>query len=126
MKIVEFKSGCYSDVDVDEAGSLKPLSEASLAEQLSAFRQKMPPTDPPRYLVLAPNEEAAVFEALGMLAKNMGLDRGMGRVDRLDCRLLEWVAERSGWQCHFIPTDGNATVPITEVASWSIAFRPLM
>lgn len=124
MKIVECKRGLYSDVD--EAGSLKPLAEESLAEQLSAFRQTMPPTDPPRYLVLALDEEVAVFAALGMLAKNMGLDRGLGRVDRLDCRLLEWVAEKSGWQCHFIPTDGNATVPVTEVASWSLAFRPLM
>ena len=122
MKIVEFKKGVYSLVR--EAGSLKPLAEISLAEQLSAWREEMQPVDPPRYLVLSSEEERAVNTALGLLARNMGCDRGLGRIDRLERRLLGWLAEAVSWQSEFIPADGNATVPIVEVKSWSLAFRP--
>lgn len=123
MKIVEFKKGVYSFVR--EAGNLKPLTEASLAEQLAVWRAEIPLTDPACYLVLSSEEEQMIDAALGLLARNMGCDRGLGRIDRLDRRLLGWLAESVRWQSEFIPTDGNATVPITEVTAWSLAFRPI-
>ncbi len=123
MKIVEFKNGAYSLVR--EAGSLQLFTEASLAEQLSAWRQEMPPADPARYLVFSLEEEQMVDTALGLLARNMGCDRGLGRIDRLDRRLLGWLAEAVRFQSELIPSDGNAAAPITQVTSWSLAFRPI-
>lgn len=123
MKIVEFKQGVYSLLR--EAGSLKPFTEVSLAEQLSAWREEMPPADPPHYLVLSSEEEQMVDAAIGLLVRNMGSDRGLGRIDRLDRRLLWWLSVMVRWQSEYIPTDGNAAVPIAQVTSWSLAFRPI-
>lgn len=123
MKVVEFKQGVY--FFVREAGGLKPFTEVSLAEQLSVWHKEMLPADPACYLVLSPEEEKAVDTALSLLTRNMVRDCGLGRIDRLDRRLLEWLANSVRWQSVFIPADGNATVPITEITTWSLAFRPI-
>ena len=125
MKVVEFRDGKYQRVDLPSVFTLHPFDRFSLGEQLKVWHRNFPVQDPPLFLVFTPEEEAAVWRAVQPLANNLGRDRGLGRVDRLDWKLFCWVAQELRWEVVQIPTDGNGRTPITEVQAWSLAIRPL-
>lgn len=125
MRVVDFRDGTYQPVELPVAYRLKPLNTYSLGEQLAAWHRNFPVQDPPRFLVFTPEEEESVWRAVHLLANNLGRDRGLGRMDKLDWELLVWLTQKVGWETVQIPTDGNARIPISEVQAWSLAIRPL-
>lgn len=123
MKIVELREGVYTPLR--EVASLAPFAEASLAGQLLELREYVGLTDPPQFLVFSREEEDLVNNLIGQLARNIGRDCGLGRIYRLESQLLETLAEAVRWKPQHIPFNGETQVTVADMATWSLAFKPI-